>query len=745
VPNTNPIILDARGEATIFWAGTYKVILKDASDATIWTVDGIVSTPVLSDPSGSNAIGFIASGAGAVARTVQSKLRDSISVIDYGAVGDGVALESAAFQKAHNAAPAGAPIFVPAGTYNLDSSFSCVGRVWLLEGATLSGAGVLTGGLLVSRTGAGATGAKRYAYSDETGLRNLVVNGGMRNDQWNNGAAVTASNTYILDRFRWLVPAGVSMSASRVATAGSPAVGYNALGVNVIAGAAPAAGDQARLMHAIEAKNMDFLLFGTANAATTTLSFWVNASVTGTYSVSFYNKLANRSYVSTYNVNASNTWEKKSITLPGDITGTWERGTAESGIVLAWDLGSGSTLTTASLNTWAGALFTKATGSVSVCATTGATWYLTGVQLEVGTVATTFENRPNELELQLCGTPNASKSVGFVPGVASAESFNGGQVGGSRNPIVNGAFQVWQLGTSFTLGAHLQKNADRWNYDFNGTVGTATISRVQVPTSAWTEDFYPTYCLRMAQTVAGVGNTFQDISTQIEGVGVLAGKPVTISFWAVSNSGGTPSLTAVKTEQYFGSGGSPSSPVFTTSAAVTLSATWTKYTISATLAPVAGKVLGTNADDTLNVIFTMPLNQVFDISITNVQIEAGVVATPYEYRSRAAVMADCQRYLVSSYDEGVPPGTASSSGALAFTQGAANNIKDIQLPTKMRTAPAVSLYNPATGALGTWNNGGAAVAASLNTSGMKNISISTTGGTAGGFMTGHYIAQDPAL
>lgn len=342
-------------------------------------------------------------------------------------------------------------------------------------------------------------------------------------------------------------------------------------------------------------------------------------------------------------------------------------------------------------------------------------------------------------------TTNAVEVLSYSSNAPTVASINRGQLGGTRNPIINGAFQVWQLGTSFTLGAHLQKNADRWNYDFNGTVGTATISRAAVPASVWTEDFYPTYCLRMAQTVAGVGNTFQDVSTQIEGVGVLAGKPVTISFWAISNSGGTPSLTAVKTEQYFGSGGAPSGPMFTTSAPVVLSATWAKYTVSATLASAAGKTLGTNADDTMNVIFTMPLNQVFDISITNVQIEAGVVATPYEFRSHAAVMADCQRYLVSSYDNGVAPGTVSSSGALAFTQGAVNNVKDIQLPAKMRTTPAVVLYNPATGATGTWNNAGAPVAAALNTGGMKNISISTTGGTAGAFMTGHFVAQDPLL
>jgi hypothetical protein len=725
--------------SNIYTTGNFSITIRSKTGGVVF------SSPNAASLFDASVITFTQAGTGAATRSMQDKMREVVSVKDFGAVGDGVAGDSAAFSKANAATPSGAPIFVPAGTYNLDYSFTCTGRNWILEGATLTGVGSLTGGILISRTGAGAAGSKRYAFSDETGLRNMVVNGGMRIDQWNNGNAVTTTNVYIVDRFRWLVSPSASLSAVRGAVNGNYDAGYNSLAVNVVSGGAALASDQFRIMHAIPARNTDHLQFGTSNAKTTTLSFYVYGSITGTYSVAFYNQAANRSYVSTYVINSANTWEKKTVILPGDTAGTWERGTDNAGIVLVWDLGSGSTSQTGTINTWNAALYLKATGSVSIANTTGATLYLANVQFEVGSASTTMEPRPYELELELCGTPNANKVCGFEPGVASAASFNGGQVGGSRNPIVNGQFLVWQLGTSFTLGTHLQKNADRWNYDFNGTAGTATISRATVPTSAWTADFYPSYCLRFNQSVAGAGNTFQDISTQIEGVGVLAGKPVTISFWAISNSGGTPSFTAIKTEQYFGSGGSPSSPAFTTSAPVAIDGTWRRYTVFAQLASVNGKTLGTNADDTLNVIFTMPLNQVCDISITNVQIEAGVVATPFEYRSRAAVTADCQRYLVSSYDDGVAPGTVTSNGALAFTQGAANNVKDIQLPAKMRTTPVVVLYNPATGATGTWNNGGAAVAASLNTGGMKNISISTTGGSAGGFMTGHFVAQDPLI
>jgi len=324
-------------------------------------------------------------------------------------------------------------------------------------------------------------------------------------------------------------------------------------------------------------------------------------------------------------------------------------------------------------------------------------------------------------------------------------TLNNGQLAGTRNPIINGSFQVWQLGTSFTLGTHLQKNADRWNFDFNGTAGTGVITRTQVSTAAWTSTFYPVYCARINQSVAGVGNTFYDFSTQIEGVGIFAGQTVTVSFYAFCDTAKATTLTAVKTEQYFGSGGSPSSSVFTISDSITLTNSWVRYSVQATLASVSGKTLGTNSDDTLNVIFTLPLNVIFDIYIADVQIESGSVATPFEYRSRAAVMNDCQRYLVTSYDDGVAPGTITTYGVIAFTQGSANTIKDIQLPTKMRTFPAVNYYNPVTGASGSWNNAGSSATVATNTSGQKNISVAVVSGTSGAFMTGHYVAQDPLL
>jgi hypothetical protein len=123
--NTNPIILDARGEATVFWNGDYKVELRTAADVVIWTVDNLkalndpASTASFAGPTGSSLIGFIQSGTGAVARTALAKMRESYSVLDFGATGDGVTNDTAACQAAIDATCAsGSALYWPEGTYS---------------------------------------------------------------------------------------------------------------------------------------------------------------------------------------------------------------------------------------------------------------------------------------------------------------------------------------------------------------------------------------------------------------------------------------------------------------------------------------------------------------------------------------------------------------------------------------------------------------------------------------------------
>jgi len=234
------------------------------------------------------------------------------------------------------------------------------------------------------------------------GFRNRIINGDMRIDQRNAGAAVTinsASNTYSVDRFfgRGDTSDGVfTLDQTTTAPAGFT---NSVLATVTTADASIGATQRYQIGQRIEGFNIADLGWGTASAKTVTLSFWVRSSLTGTFGGALTNAAANRSYPYTYTISSADTWEQKSVTIAGDTSGTWETGTA-IGIQLLFSLGAGSTyLGTA--GSWAATLYTGVTGQTQVIGTLNATWYITGVQLEVGSVASSFERRPYGTELAL--------------------------------------------------------------------------------------------------------------------------------------------------------------------------------------------------------------------------------------------------------------------------------------------------------------------------------------------------------
>ena len=239
-----------------------------------------------------------------------------------------------------------------------------------------------------------------YPTSGSLSGRNRIINGDMRIDQRNDGATVSGgSGGYNVDRWKssFSVSGKFNYGRSTVAPAGFT----NSLLHTVAVAHTSAAGDALLVEHFIEGFNTADLNFGTASAVPITVSFWVRSSVTGTYSVAIANGSDDRAYVTTYAVKSANTWEYKSVTIPGDTTGTWATDNGK-GVSLKFDLGSGSTYVAASTNSWVGTNTFKASGSTSLAATNGATFYITGVQLEAGSVATPFERRSYGQELALC-------------------------------------------------------------------------------------------------------------------------------------------------------------------------------------------------------------------------------------------------------------------------------------------------------------------------------------------------------
>lgn len=232
--------------------------------------------------------------------------------------------------------------------------------------------------------------------------RNRIINGAMEIDQRNAGASVTPSNgNYTLDRWGTWVSQASKLTIQRNAGAVTPPAGFiNYLGVTSSSAYSVISSDYFGVWQGIEGFNVADLAWGTASAKTITVSFWVRSSLTGTFGGMIQNAAGNRGYTYSYSISNANTWEYKTVTIAGDTTGTWTTDNTR-GLQLYFNLAAGSSNTGAA-GSWGSTFYQAPTGAVSIVGTNGATFYLTGVQLEVGTVATPFERRLYPQEFAMC-------------------------------------------------------------------------------------------------------------------------------------------------------------------------------------------------------------------------------------------------------------------------------------------------------------------------------------------------------
>ena len=234
-------------------------------------------------------------------------------------------------------------------------------------------------------------------------FRNRIINGAMVIDQRNAGASVSNINGIVYSVDRWLTQGSVASKFTAQQNAGSvtPPVGFaNYLGITSSSAYSVSSGDYFSIGQKIEGYNIADLGWGTANAKTITVSFWVYSSLTGTFGAVIQNNTVNRTYPFTYSIPVANTWTQISVPVAGDTAGTWAT-TNSSGIFLQFGLGVGSTYS-GTAGSWSSNNYVSATGATSVVGTNGATFYITGVQLEVGSSATGYEYRPYGTELALC-------------------------------------------------------------------------------------------------------------------------------------------------------------------------------------------------------------------------------------------------------------------------------------------------------------------------------------------------------
>lgn len=298
-------------------------------------------------------------------------------------------------------------------------------------------------------------------------FRNRIINGDMRIDQRNAGASVTSNSglLYPVDRSFIVKDTATTGVMTAQQSSVAPAGFTNSVKLTTTtAQASLAATDYMRFSQVIEGFNAADLAFGTASAKTVTLSFWVQCSLTGTFGGSLGNSAWNRTYPFTYTISSANTWEYKTIIIPGDTSGTW---LTNNGIGLRVDfgLGVGSTYS-GTAGSWASALYISATGATNVIGTNASTWYVTGVQLEAGSQASSFERRPYGTELALCQRyfyrlVNASASTGYVPNITGVRYTANEVYFGITCPVPlrttpsiskSGTMYIYSGGTNITLG-----------------------------------------------------------------------------------------------------------------------------------------------------------------------------------------------------------------------------------------------------------------------------------------------------
>jgi len=282
-------------------------------------------------------------------------------------------------------------------------------------------------------------------------LKNRIINGDMRIDQRNAGASVSISGlvaTYTLDR--WVIRNDTEAVVSVQQSSTAPTGFNNSLLYTVTtADASLGATQNHSIQQRIEGYNMADFAWGTANAKTITISFWVRSSLTGTFGGALQNSGGTRSYPFSYTISVANTWEQKSVTIAGDTSGTWLT-TNGIGAYLYWSTGAG-TDRSGTAGAWAAADYRSATGAVSVVGTSGATFYITGVQLEQNTSATPFERRLYGQELAACQRyyieyPASTIPTGFQDGTTNV-------VGTLNTPVTLRATptMTYGAGTTYAL------------------------------------------------------------------------------------------------------------------------------------------------------------------------------------------------------------------------------------------------------------------------------------------------------
>lgn len=267
---------------------------------------------------------------------------------------------------------------------------------------------------------------------------NLIINGAMEVDQFNGYQPVSFNNSggRVCDRWAASAAGGVNTGTATAQSIGDAPPGFvTSLKYTVVNAKIPTTDDNFIIYQLIEGITLVDFAFGTPSAQPISLSFWVKSSLTGNFSGHVRTNITLfspgfppegwRSYIFTYTINAPNTWEYKTITIPGDTSLVPSYGNG-AGMTVLFDLGSGSTFTAPADNAWLPNNYHRSANSINLISTPGATFQVTGVQIEKGSVATPFKRRLWMEELDLCQryyVKTGGSTVVFNPNLWTSAQF----------------------------------------------------------------------------------------------------------------------------------------------------------------------------------------------------------------------------------------------------------------------------------------------------------------------------------
>ena len=323
-----------------------------------------------------------------------------------------------------------------------------------------------------------------------SGTRNRVINGAMEIDQRNAGLSITVNGAtnalaYLVDRFQIASGLNLYTTTAAIATFGQQAgpieLGFSKC-MRTTVTTAGVGGSNRDIVHfrtALEAGNLYDLAYGTSSAKSSILSFWVRSSLIGQRSLFIYNPTVNRSFITSYTINSTNTWEYKTILIPGDVSGAFTTTSNNEGFRIEWRTSCTGTVLGSATSNWKALDSQRAvTGDVDFFGTSGATFDITGVQLEVGSVATPFERRSIGQELALCQRYYYQVTTNSGTGVGNAFAYpmRLRNYSASTSIVDGGSVHPVTMRTSPTM---------TYSYDINDGASTTTGLTIATLPSHW--------------------------------------------------------------------------------------------------------------------------------------------------------------------------------------------------------------------------------------------------------------------